>query len=568
MNEAKQMVKDLVSQVADVGAVSQNINSNQMPDEMRALLGELPNWIEQRKGALQRIQQAYDQDPRMRETPLQAQARGMFANGRPGDAGYATAMGEYERQKLQDYQLQQKLAREKSTLEALDLGTFDKLYSSVQKNLASSKDKQQMVGSADQGWWAYNFDTGEKKLLIPGTLQEKQKARLRESIYDRLKTEGGDQSEWAKKADELSHAIIYKYSPEQVESYLNSGVPAVAGEKVASNSPYPEVKTPSIVQQKFGDKVETALVSGQGEDAQFNKDVETALASYSDLKISDDEKIKRAYEYASKLNPGVISSAKPVTKTIPSVPGVITKTPEQKKLLETQFENYSKEYDSDRAAISALRNQAPSINVMKTVLSNPDVKYVSGPLHEELVAVAGFMNYIDPTSSIVNVGDTIPAYFSNMMNLVRDKIKALGSGTAVSNLDLIITQKSVGDLRNTPEGNKKLLAIMELQNATLNDRLQKRVAYFEGNKDGYKGYEEYANGFGSAPTHMILRNQNTGDYKIVGKDEWLKQGEVVLRNAGKPVTEDNLNKLWQREADYSVAAMLKGTGVQYKGVKQ
>jgi hypothetical protein len=248
--------------------------------------------------------------------------------------------------------------------------------------------------------------------------------------------------------------------------------------------------------------------------------------------------------------------------------GVYVPTPEQKTLAGKQYEGYAKQHEDDLAAVAALRNQAPSINVMKSVLSNPNVKYMSGPLHEELVAVSGFMNYLDPDSSIVKVGDTIPSYFSNMMNLVRDKIKALGAGTAVSNLDLIVTQKSVGDLRNNPEGNKKLLAIMELQNAVLNDRLQRKIGYFEGNRDGYKGYEGFAKKFGSEPTHMITRNQNTGDYRVISKEDWMKQGEAVLKNAGKPVTPENLNRLWKREADYSVAAMLKGTGVTYQGKKQ
>lgn len=281
-----------------------------------------------------------------------------------------------------------------------------------------------------------------------------------------------------------------------------------------------------------------------------------------DFKVPSTAKVVQAETFPLPTTPAIVQNK------IETSPSTYVPTPEQKALAAKQYEGYAKQYEDDLATISALRNQGPSINVMKSVLSNPNVKYMSGPMHEQLVAAAGFMNYIDPDSSIVKVGDTIPSYFSNMMNLVRDKIKALGSGTAVSNLDLIVTQKSVGDLRNTPEGNKKLLALMELQNATLNDRLQKRVSYFEGNKDGYKGYETHAKGFGDVPTHMILRDQNSGDYRVVDKATWMKQGEAVLKRAGKPVTEENLNRLWKREADYSVAAMLKGTGVTYQGKKQ
>jgi virulence-associated protein VapD len=246
-------------------------------------------------------------------------------------------------------------------------------------------------------------------------------------------------------------------------------------------------------------------------------------------------------------------------------------TPAQSGMRETRFKQYADENAADTAAISALRNQAPSINVMKSVLSNPNFSIMSGPLHEQLVSVAGFMNYIDPNSKIVKVGDTVPVYFSNMMDLVRDKIKALGAGTAVSNLDLIVTQKSVGDLRNTPEGNKRLLAIMELQNATLNDRLQRKVGFYEGNKNGYEGYEKFAKGFGNEPSHAVIRNENTGNYRIMSKDEWKPLGTAALkrefakRNKNIEITPKMLDDYWKIEADHSVAKMLKGTGVTYQG---
>ena len=147
------------------------------------------------------------------------------------------------------------------------------------------------------------------------------------------------------------------------------------------------------------------------------------------------------------------------------------------------------------------------------------------------------------------------------MNLVREKIKALGAGTAVSNLDLIVTQKSVGDLRNQPEGNKKLLAVMRLHNAMLEDRLRKKIAYFENNGgNGYQGYEEYKKSFGNEPTHMVRRNPNTHEYVIQSRDQWLAE----MKRANPKVPEEEIAAAWASRANQSVQNLVANSGM-WKG---
>jgi len=234
-------------------------------------------------------------------------------------------------------------------------------------------------------------------------------------------------------------------------------------------------------------------------------------------------------------------------------------TPAEKQMEEQQFKDYAIENKADREMMSGIRNMGPSLEVMKAILSNPKLINV-GPLHEQLTELGGFMNYIDPNSQLAqSVGNT-PAYFSNLMNLVRDKIKALGSGTAVSNLDLVVTQKSVGDLRNTPEGNKKLLAIIELQNATMMDRLQKKVGYFESGRQGYKGYTDFARKQGDDPTHIVRRDPNSGNYYVQARADWIAE-QAKANNT----TTDKVAKYWKQKANEATARLVQGTPIKFGG---
>jgi hypothetical protein len=254
---------------------------------------------------------------------------------------------------------------------------------------------------------------------------------------------------------------------------------------------------------------------------------------------------------------GPVSGA-PAAKAASGGPELMT--PEILKMKEEQYKNYAKEHAADKDALKSSLSMIPSMSVMKAILSNKDMRMMSGPLHEKLVAGAGYLNYLDPDSKFVKVGDDVPTYFSNMMNLVRDKIQALGSGTAVSNLDLIVTQKSVGDLRNNPEGNKKLLAIMDLQNATLNEKLGKKIGYFESNKNGYEGYDQVAIKNADEPTHIIRRDQNTGNYYVQNKSDWVKEW-----SAKKKMKPEEIVKYWKNEANDATAKLVDGTSIKFGG---
>jgi hypothetical protein len=261
---------------------------------------------------------------------------------------------------------------------------------------------------------------------------------------------------------------------------------------------------------------------------------------------------------AQMIAGGQMPPQTPTTWSGPKSPQPGLVTPAELEGEKQTAKNYADQHQADLASIAGIRNMGPALETMKAILSNPNLINV-GPLHEQLTELGGFMAYIDPSSDLAKSVNNTPAYFSNLMNLVRDKIAALGSGTAVSNLDLIVTQKSVGDLRNTPEGNRKLIAIMELQNATMLDRLNKKVKYYDSGRQGYKGWNEESSKL-EPLTHAIRRDNGTKEYRIQSKEDWISE----LRRLN-PNWKGDVNAEWAKFANQSLATLI-GDGIQHNGI--
>lgn len=232
-------------------------------------------------------------------------------------------------------------------------------------------------------------------------------------------------------------------------------------------------------------------------------------------------------------------------------------SPEQRALMESRGKQEAemdvKAYEEARKQGEALFSANQSISALEGSLMSG--KTTSGALHEQLNKIGGYMNYIDPTNSLAQAAGNDAAYFGNLMNLVRDKIKSLGSGTAVSNLDLIVTQKSVGDLRNTPQGNLKLLGLMKLANAIAADINDERVDYYEQHKT-LKGFRA-----GDVPRYAIRATRhaqgkgNVFTYEPQSREDW--EAEQRERNPGKNIPQPVLDREWKKFSLQSVQNVFK-----------
>jgi hypothetical protein len=126
---------------------------------------------------------------------------------------------------------------------------------------------------------------------------------------------------------------------------------------------------------------------------------------------------------------------------------------------------------------------------------------------------------------------------------------------------LIVTQKSVGDLRNTPDGNAKLAVILELQNATMQNRLDNKLNYF----DQHKSYDKYR-GSGE-PSHLVRASRLPDGgtrYWVQTREGWIN--ERVKNGDYKSV--EAAERAFNNAATQATAALIKGTGITFnKGKK-
>lgn len=290
-----------------------------------------------------------------------------------------------------------------------------------------------------------------------------------------------------------------------------------------------------------------------------HEDLETSIAKTNlsmleaEIARTRDPKIKAELTAEKNaIQAGISSGAGSTPIPQSPVPAKTFLTPQEKQAQETagkmEFEKYSKSKED----LENVRKMNESMRTMEGIITSG--KNTSGQAHEFMNKLGGYLNYIDPKGTLAQSVGNDAAYFANMMNLVRDKIKALGAGTAVSNLDLITTQKSVGDLRNTPQGNLKVLALMKLANATMQEIGERGVGYYDEN-GSYKGFKP-----GNDPTHAIRYKrinaggrENLMNFEIESKDEWIER--VRQANNGKLPPQATLDSAWKKYADDSVKGM-------------
>lgn len=263
--------------------------------------------------------------------------------------------------------------------------------------------------------------------------------------------------------------------------------------------------------------------------------------------------IPGAADQIDALISGTVGQEAPAqAPTTPTAPSTYVASPQERQY----FEKVAlPEYEGDKSALSSMNQMDRYLAQMNDILSNPNIGMVSGPLHEQLTTIGGFVNYIDPDAKLAKATQSVPAYFGVLMDVVRDKIKALGSGTAVSNLDLIVSQKSLGDLRNTPEGNKILNGILRLNLAEFQARLKGKVSSFDiqGGR-GYREWDKKRLSMDSTPGFTLRRNPNTGEYSVQSRDEWLTEMKSRFPNR----SEKEIVSAWKKFSDDQTRKVLTG----------
>jgi hypothetical protein len=277
------------------------------------------------------------------------------------------------------------------------------------------------------------------------------------------------------------------------------------------------------------------------------KSVEQYIVQRMQEGVPEDQiKKEVSAKFAPKLASGPIAQAQ---QNVPTPSRDITvKSARQLTMEDETAKKQVVEIDNTSKTLSDLRTMNQSIYALKSAAIEGGTTY--GPAHELLNKFGGYLNYIDPDSTLAKMARNDAPYFGNMMDLTRDKIQALGAGTAVSNLDLIVTQKSVGDLRNDPEGNKKLFALMEFHNALLADKLEQKMNYWNSSDNPDLNKFKATDGM----THRIKavpKANGKFEYELQSKEEFINEMEK------RGYKREDLEKDFDRQAYASVRALFK-----------
>ena len=521
------------------------------PEESSAFLMEqLKSMMGKRQSALDQVKEIYANDPAAKRSPFQAGLRQLISD--PAMGGRSTfswgpAMGAMERQ--EQYQKQNKLDPLKLELENIDIDPFTKLHQKIKAGGAGRNCKVingSLVCYDPQNNSVDEVYRDDKNSPLYAKMLD---LAAKDSLNERLQFNSEEErQQWViARASEM-----YDRAKGTDKTRIGSPDPFPAGGTPRAGMSGPQTirqgMTPAIARPLPTESALKAAV-GDFDPASDAAGVPEPVDMGGELGGEKD-----GYSFDPVLNkyvPSRVSSAAAVSPRMMTHQDLAT----QKEIGQL----HAKENTADRQMLTDSRQMEQSLKVMQEIM-NSGIN-TSGQAHELVNKFGGYLNYIDPNGTLAKSAGNDAVYFSNMMNLVRDKIAALGAGTAISNLDLIVTQKSVGDLRNTPEGNAKLAAIMELQNATMQTKLGGKLDYFDQNKS----YDKYR-GSGD-PTHLVRASRlPSGDtrYWVQTREGWIN--ERVKNGDYKSV--EAAERAFNNAATQATAALIKGTGITFnKGQK-
>lgn len=521
------------------------------------LLQQLKETVLRRQASMGRVRQAYEDDPRAGRSPTSAGLRahisqpGIYGVGTPTYGPMFDAMDAQEK-----FLFENKVNPELLQLKEDDADPFTKLLAKVQSNkkavAKSFKPDVKVVGGS---LVKYDSATDSTQVLFSDVKNSPLYAKIWDQIYtgslnDKMQFKD-DNARRAYVSEQTNTTFAQAVANDSTK--LGSQTPPVGTGAVelprgpltgANQSGRPTVigSTPAMIRPNNGElRKESAMAAGLSADTLPGRPINKNDPSgnvFGPPVHNDPTKDPRF----GAVQPVANGNESPTLLTV-----------RDKKVAEKLAEGEVTDYNATKDQMKSMYSANENIRPMEGILLSG--KHTSGQLHETLNKIGGYFNYIDPNGTLAQSAGNDSAYFGSMMNLVRDKIKALGSGTAVSNLDLIVTQKSVGDLRNTPQGNLKVLGLTKLFNATMADQGQNKIDYFDqnGKLQGYK--------MGTEPTYAIRATRNPYkdgsimSYDVQSKGDWIK--EQMRRNPGKDIPPDVLSQEWKRFADDSVRAMFK-----------
>lgn len=169
----------------------------------------------------------------------------------------------------------------------------------------------------------------------------------------------------------------------------------------------------------------------------------------------------------------------------------------------------------DAEHVAEARNSANAAGRLTSMLSRMEASTASGATFggtfaDWATSLGRFAASLDIPVDIKKIAGS-EQYQADVAELVRAKIKALGAGNAISNVDLLFTQRSMPELSKTPQGRMLIIRAMKADAEMIQDYYRKARDYFDAN-GSLKGFE-----YEPPETSLIFMEKKTIGGKNYGK---------------------------------------------------
>lgn len=222
---------------------------------------------------------------------------------------------------------------------------------------------------------------------------------------------------------------------------------------------------------------------------------------------------------------------------------------ERRVMTGPQIAENAKEVTKLQESNQNLRNSNFSLNNMENTSLAIDPKTgklatSQGPASELITKMGGWTNYFAPESILALQAGNNAAFFSSMQGQVRSILPAYGSGTAVSNLDLIVGQLAAGSLDNTLQGRLQIIGASKAMNKAMeiiNESKRKHLAD-GGSLADFRMPDEAL--VGLAPVRKLIDGKTYMRYEPITKDQFIDRLKAKNPKQFEKASKEEIAKEW------------------------
>jgi len=223
--------------------------------------------------------------------------------------------------------------------------------------------------------------------------------------------------------------------------------------------------------------------------------------------------------------------------------------PERKIMTAPQIAENAKAVTTLQESNQNLKNSNFSLQNMENLSLATDPKTgklatSQGPASELITKLGGWTNYFAPDTILALQAGNNAAFFSSMQGQVRSILPAYGSGTAVSNLDLIVGQLAAGSLDNTLQGRLKIIGSSKAMNTAMeliNESKRQHLSNGGSLADWKMPNEALV---GLAPVRKLIDGQTYLRYEPVTKDQFVSRLKAKNPKQFEKASKEEIDQEW------------------------